>query len=85
MTIVFNTDAQEYNLKLANALKEIPEFNAPEWIILVKSSPSKERPIDDLDFSRTIRFPSIGLLPTTPKIGIFDNSLISSTVWTFLS
>lgn len=50
MTIVFNMDAQEYNLKLASALKEVPEFEAPEWVFIVKSSPSKERPIDDVDF-----------------------------------
>jgi len=50
MTIVFNTDSQEYNLKLANALKEVPEFESPAWMFLVKSSPSKERPIEDNDF-----------------------------------
>jgi len=43
-------DAQEYNLKLASALKEISEFDAPKWAAIVKSSPSKERPIDDADF-----------------------------------
>lgn len=43
-------DVQEYNLKLAEALKQLPEFEAPEWINFVKSSPSKERPIDDPDF-----------------------------------
>jgi len=47
---VYEMDAQEYNLKLAMALKEIPEFKHPEWAEYVKSSPSKERPIDDLDF-----------------------------------
>ena len=47
---VYEMDAQEYNLKLAEALKELPEFNRPEWSEYVKSSPSKERPIDDLDF-----------------------------------
>ena len=47
---IFELDAQEYNLKLAEALKEIPEFKAPEWILFVKSSSSKARPIDDLDF-----------------------------------
>lgn len=50
MTIVFNTDAQEYNLRLANALKEVPEFETPAWVALVKSSPSKERPIEDTEF-----------------------------------
>jgi len=50
MTSVFEIDAQEYNLKLAEALKKVPEFKEPDWAKLVKSGPSKERPIDDLDF-----------------------------------
>ena len=50
MSSVFEIDAGEYNKKLAEALKKIPEFKAPEFIHFVKSSPSKERPIDDLDF-----------------------------------
>jgi small subunit ribosomal protein S19e len=47
---VYKINAQEYNLKLAEALKEIPEFQEPEWAKLVKSSSGKERPIDDEDF-----------------------------------
>ena len=47
MTSVFEINAQEYNLKLAEALKKIPEFKEPDWAKLVKSGPSKERPIDD--------------------------------------
>lgn len=50
MSQVFESNAQEYNLKLAEALKKIPEFQQPEWSKFVKSSPSKERPIDDPDF-----------------------------------
>lgn len=50
MTSVYEMNAQEYNLKLAEALKQIPEFEAPEWIKLVKSGPAKERPIDEEDF-----------------------------------
>lgn len=50
MTKVYEMNAQEYNLKLAEALKQIPEFKAPEWVGLVKSGPAKERPIDDADF-----------------------------------
>lgn len=50
MTIVFEMNAQEYNLKLAEALKQIPEFEQPEWISFVKSGPAKERPIDEEDF-----------------------------------
>ena len=40
----------EYNLKLAEALKKFDEFEEPEWAQFVKSSPSKERPIEDADF-----------------------------------
>ncbi|MEK6847584.1 MAG: 40S ribosomal protein S19, partial [Nanoarchaeota archaeon] len=47
---VYEMDSQQYNLKLAMALKGIPEFKHPEWVEFVKSSPSKERPIDDVDF-----------------------------------
>jgi len=43
-------NSQEYNLKLASALKSIPEFKEPEWAKFVKSSSSKERPIEDADF-----------------------------------
>lgn len=42
--------SQEYNLKLAETLKKIKEFEAPEWSKFVKSGPSKERPIEDADF-----------------------------------
>lgn len=47
---VYEMNSQEYNLKLAEALKKIPEFKVPEWIGFVKSSPSKERPINEPDF-----------------------------------
>ncbi|MBI2004107.1 40S ribosomal protein S19 [Candidatus Pacearchaeota archaeon] len=47
---VYELPAQEYNLKLADALKEIPEFKEPEWAQFVKSGASKERPIDDPNF-----------------------------------
>ena len=47
---VYELNAQEYNLKLAEALKKVPEFKEPEWAKFVKSSPSKERPIEDADF-----------------------------------
>jgi small subunit ribosomal protein S19e len=50
MTSVYELNAQEYNLKLAEALKQIPEFEAPEWINFVKSGPAKERPINEEDF-----------------------------------
>ncbi len=47
---IYELSPQEYNLKLASALKSIPEFKEPEWAKFVKSSPSKERPIEDVDF-----------------------------------
>jgi small subunit ribosomal protein S19e len=50
MNPIYELNAQEYNTKLAQALKEIPEFQEPEWAQYVKSSPSKERPIEDEDF-----------------------------------
>jgi small subunit ribosomal protein S19e len=50
MNPVFEIDAHEYNKKLASALKNIPEIKEPEWAKFVKSGPSKERPIEDLDF-----------------------------------
>lgn len=50
MTKIYELPAQEYNLKLAEALKKIPEFKSPEWVEFVKSGPAKERPIDDPDF-----------------------------------
>ena len=48
--IVFESNPNEYNLALAEALKKVPEFKAPEWVEFVKSGPAKERPIDDADF-----------------------------------
>ncbi len=47
---IYNFNAQEYNKKLAEALKKIPEVKAPEWSFIVKTSPSKERPTDEEDF-----------------------------------
>jgi len=47
---VFEINSQEYNLKLAEALKKVPEFKEPEWAQFVKSGPAKSRPIDDQDF-----------------------------------
>ena len=47
---VHEMNAQEYNLKLAEALKNVEEFQEPEWARFVKSGPAKERPIDDADF-----------------------------------
>jgi len=47
---IYEFNAQEFNLKLAEALKKVPEFKAPEWASFVKTGPAKERPIADPDF-----------------------------------
>lgn len=47
---VYEMPSQEYNLKLAEALKKISEFKEPAWIKFVKSSSAKERPINDPNF-----------------------------------
>jgi small subunit ribosomal protein S19e len=47
---IHDLPAQEYNLKLAESLKKIPEFAEPEWAQFVKSCPAKERPVEDPDF-----------------------------------
>jgi len=50
MNHVYELNSQEYNSKLAEALKKIPEFQEPEWAKFVKSGPAKERPINEPDF-----------------------------------
>ncbi len=47
---IYELSAQEFNLKLAEALKKIAEFKQPEWSEFVKSGSGKERPIEDSDF-----------------------------------
>ncbi len=47
---VYDLETQEYNLKLAEALKKIPEFEKPTWVDFVKSGSGKSRPIEDEDF-----------------------------------
>ncbi len=47
---VYDTDVQIYNIKLAEALKEIPEYKEPEWVKFVKSGNAKKRPIEDVNF-----------------------------------
>ena len=41
---------EEFNLKLAEALKKIPEMKKPEWVDYVKSGVAKERTPEDDDF-----------------------------------
>lgn len=50
MTKIFEMDAMEYNLKLAEALKEFKEISQPEWSFFVKSGHAKKRPIEDEEF-----------------------------------
>ena len=47
---VYEMQASEYNTKLANILKNMPEFKQPLWSTFVKSSVSKQRPPRDVDF-----------------------------------
>jgi small subunit ribosomal protein S19e len=47
---VYKIPAGEYNAKLAIALKELPEFEIPDWMHFVKTGVSKERPPQDPDF-----------------------------------
>lgn len=47
---IYETNAQEYNIKLAEALKKVNEISAPEWSHFVKSAPSKERVPEEEDF-----------------------------------
>ena len=50
MNPVFELPAQEYNSKLAEALKTIGEFKEPEWAAFVKSGVAKKRPPQEPDF-----------------------------------
>tara|TARA_Y100000310_G_scaffold344848_1_gene459983 strand:- start:4092 stop:4685 length:594 start_codon:yes stop_codon:yes gene_type:complete len=41
---IYDVEPEKFNDELANALKEIPEFEMPEWAGFVKTSVSKLRP-----------------------------------------
>lgn len=47
---IFEKDPQKFVANLAQALKEMPEFQVPEWATLVKSGVSKQRPPEDDNF-----------------------------------
>ncbi len=47
---VYELPADEYNLKLAELLKSMPEFEQPEWSFYVKTGVAKDRPPQELDF-----------------------------------
>jgi len=42
--------ADEYNKKLAEILKAMPEFKQPEWSLFIKSGTAKKRPPQNPDF-----------------------------------
>jgi len=47
---VYQIPANKYNDLLANALKQIPEFKAPEWSLFVKTGVAKTKPSQEPDF-----------------------------------
>ena len=47
---VYEIPANEYNNKLAEALKQFPEFKAPDWMDFVKTGVAKQRPPQEEDF-----------------------------------
>lgn len=50
MADVRSIEPGKYNKILAAALKEMEEFQKPEWIDFVKSGTHKQRPVQDPDF-----------------------------------
>ena len=50
MVDIRTIDPAKYNKSLAEALKKIPEFKAPDWAVLVKTGTSKKRPTSEEDF-----------------------------------
>ena len=49
-SIVYEMPANDYNVKLAEALKQISEFKQPEWVDFVKTGVAKKRPPQEKDF-----------------------------------
>jgi small subunit ribosomal protein S19e len=47
---IYELQANEYNEKLAQALKNMEEFNQPEWSHFVKTGIAKKRPPQEKDF-----------------------------------
>jgi small subunit ribosomal protein S19e len=50
MADIRTVQPHKYNSLLATALKDIPEFEKPEWIDFVKTSVHKQRPSIEPDF-----------------------------------
>jgi small subunit ribosomal protein S19e len=47
---VYELKTDEYNTKLSNLLKSMPEFEQPEWSLFVKTGVSRQRPPVESDF-----------------------------------
>lgn len=47
---VYNIEPREFNVKLAEELKKVPEFKVADWVFLVKSGSHKERVPEEPDF-----------------------------------
>ncbi len=50
MANILNANPEKFNNSLADALKSLDEFKAPEWSLFVKSSTHKQRPSSDENF-----------------------------------
>ena len=50
MAITSELSPQDFNKKLAEALKKVPEFQSPEWLAYVKTGTHKVRPTQDEEF-----------------------------------
>jgi len=50
MAISSEISPQDFNKKLAEQLKKMPEFQAPAWLSYVKTSSHKQRPTQDEEF-----------------------------------
>jgi len=50
MALTPSISPNEFNLKLAEALKNVSEFQQPEWSLFVKTSVHKQRPSIEKDF-----------------------------------
>ena len=47
---VYNIEPREFNVKLAEELKKIPEFQVADWVFLVKSGSHRQRVPEEQDF-----------------------------------
>lgn len=50
MALVHEIEPRKFILTLASKLKEMPEFQMPEWAMFVKTGVAKERPPEDKDW-----------------------------------